>query len=67
MNAEWKIKEDAADWECDRQGSELFQLRYFRSLSITDKFRAVENMCETARFFSRKAIERGQCQNNQLK
>ncbi len=58
MNAEWKIKTGAKDWECDRKGSELFQLRYFRALTIAEKFRAVEHMCETADCLSRKAAER---------
>lgn len=58
MNSDWKIREDAPSWECDWQGSARFQLRYFRSLSITDKLRAVENMCKTAAYFKEKAQAR---------
>jgi hypothetical protein len=60
MTVDWKIREDSPDWECDREGSELFQLRYFRSLSSTEKFRAVEDMCEAVEYFKRKAEIRRQ-------
>ena len=59
VNKTWKIPEQASDWECDWQGSERFQLRYFRALSFSDKVRAVEHMCETAQYFQRRAAERG--------
>ena len=55
MIADWKIRQDSRNWECDWKGSELFHLRYFRSLSATEKFRVVENMCETAEYFRLKA------------
>lgn len=58
MTAEWKIREGSSDWECDWKGSELFHLRYFRALSVSDKLRAVENMCETAEYFKCKAEDR---------
>jgi hypothetical protein len=44
----WKIKESATDWECDWKGDERFHLRYFRALSMTEKIRAVEEMCRVA-------------------
>jgi hypothetical protein len=58
MTADWKIGRNAADWECDWKGDARFHLRLFRSLSITEKLKAVENMCETAEFFRRKAENR---------
>lgn len=58
MTADWKIREGSPDWECDWKANELFHLRYFRALSVSDKLRAVENMCETADYFRRKAEER---------
>ena len=60
MAVDWKIREKSPDWECDWRSSEVFQLRYFRALSITEKFLAVENMCEVAEFFKRKAVVRKQ-------
>jgi hypothetical protein len=58
MKTDWTIPEGSPDWECDWEGSTRFQLRYFRALPITDKLRAVENMCRTARYFEAKAAAR---------
>jgi len=58
MTVDWTIREGSPNWECDWKGSELFHLRHFRSLSATEKFKAVENMCETAEYFKRKADDR---------
>ena len=58
MKTDWSIREDAADWECDWEGSTRFQLRYFRALSITDKLRAVEEMRDLADYFKAKAEAR---------
>lgn len=45
---DWTIRESAEDWECDWKGDELFHLRHFRSLSTTEKIKAVEEMCRVA-------------------
>ena len=42
----WQISADAADWECDWEGAERFQLRYFRSLPLLAKLQALEEMAE---------------------
>jgi hypothetical protein len=57
-NNKWIIPESASDWECDWNGSELFHLRYFKSLSLSEKMRAVESMGEIADLLARKARER---------
>ena len=44
----WKIRESATDWESDWKADERFHLRYFRALSMTEKIRAVEEMCRVA-------------------
>lgn len=56
--SKWTIPESARDWECDWEGSELFHLRYFKALSLSEKMRAVESMEEIANLLSRKAEER---------
>jgi len=38
----------AGNWECDWKDDRLFHLRYFKALSMTEKIRAVEEMCKTA-------------------
>ena len=58
MKPDWTIKDAQANWECDWEGSQRFQLRYFRSLSLTEKILAVEQMCKTARYFAEKAARR---------
>lgn len=58
MKPDWTIRETDANWECDWEGSERFQLRYFKSLSLTEKVKAVEQMCKTARYFAHKAAQR---------
>ena len=58
MKPDWTIHESSADWQCDRESHERFQLRYFRSMSLTEKLRAVENMCRAADYFARKADAR---------
>lgn len=58
MKNDWTIKDPKADWECDWQGSTRFQLRYFKSLTLTEKVKAVENMCKTADYFAQKAVAR---------
>jgi hypothetical protein len=42
----WQISAGAEDWECDWEGSERFQLRYFRSLPLRAKLQALEEMAE---------------------
>ncbi|MDO9694780.1 MAG: hypothetical protein Q7W56_08610 [Candidatus Latescibacteria bacterium] len=49
----WKIAEGAADWQCDWESAKRFQLRYFRSLPMVDKIRAVEDLCRLARALRR--------------
>ncbi len=51
---DWKIAEDAEDWQCDWESAKRFQLRYFRSLPMVDKIRAVEEMCRLARVLAPK-------------
>ena len=48
MKHSWKIPEGAANWECDWESNERFQLRNFKSLSMTEKVKAVEEMCRVA-------------------
>lgn len=48
MEFNWKIPEGATDWECDWASSERFRLRYFKALSMTEKVKAVEDMCRIA-------------------
>ena len=48
----WKIAEDAADWQCDWISAKRFQLRYFRSLPMVDKLRAVEAMQKLVQAFA---------------
>jgi hypothetical protein len=50
----WKIEDRAADWEADWEGSVRFRHRLFRSLSMADKVRAVEEMCRVARLLQAK-------------
>lgn len=45
----FKIAVDAVDWQCNWERAKRFQLRYFRSLSMVEKLRAVEEMCRLAR------------------
>lgn len=47
----WKIPPDAADWECDWRGDQLFHLRHFRSFTLAEKIRAVEEMTQVAEHF----------------
>jgi len=56
----WKIAESAANWECSWDENERFQLRYFRSLPIVEKIKAVEEMCDFVEFFAEKARKRRQ-------
>lgn len=58
MTTDWTIREAQANWECDWEGSERFQLRYFKSLTLAEKVKAVENMCKTAAYFAQKAAQR---------
>ncbi len=44
----WVIKETAKDWQCGWKEDKRFHLRYFKALSMSDKLRAVEEMCKTA-------------------
>lgn len=48
MKSNWKIPEGATDWECDWASNERFQLRNFKALSMTEKVKAVEDMCRIA-------------------
>ena len=50
----WKIAVDAEDWQCDWESAKRFQLRYFRSLPMIEKFRAVEEMCRLARILGER-------------
>lgn len=58
MNPDWTIRDPKADWQCDWQGGARFQLRYFKSLSLGEKIKAVENMCRTHAYFQEKASRR---------
>jgi len=49
---DWRIKEGASDWECDRASSERFHLRYFKALPIEDKLKAVEEMCRLSEYLA---------------
>lgn len=49
---EWRLPVDADDWQCDWESSRRFQLRYFRSLPLAEKVRAVEEMCRVARLLA---------------
>jgi len=64
MNPDWTIREAQANWECDWEGSQRFQLRYFKSLSLTEKVKAVENMCRTHSFFQQRARQRRALRQN---
>ena len=44
----WTLKEPPDDGKRGWEADELLHLRYFRSLSMTEKIRAVEEMCRTA-------------------
>jgi hypothetical protein len=50
----WRIAEDAENWQCDWESAKRFQLRYFRSLTMIEKFRAVEEMCRLARILAER-------------
>jgi hypothetical protein len=52
----WRIPESQDDWQCDRESAKLFQLRYFRSLPLIEKIRAVEEMCRVARLLSPRSF-----------
>jgi hypothetical protein len=45
----WRISADAEDWECDWESAKRFQLRYFRSLPMAEKIRAIEELERVAR------------------
>ena len=45
----WRLPADADDWQCDWESARRFQLRFFRSLPLAEKIRAVEEMCRLAR------------------
>ncbi len=49
----WRIPADAEDWECDWESAKRFQLRYFRSLPMAEKVRAVEELARIARALQR--------------
>lgn len=55
MSNEQKVAESGPEWQCGWKENELAQDRHFRSLSIEDKFQAVEDMCEVVEFFNKKA------------
>ena len=58
MSRDWTIPRGSEDWECEWAGDARFHLRYFKALSMTDKVRAVEAMCETADYFRRRVEAR---------
>lgn len=49
----WRIPADAGDWECDWESAKRFQLRYFRSLPMAEKIRAIEELARIARELQR--------------
>jgi hypothetical protein len=49
----WRIPADAEDWECDWESAKRFQLRYFRSLPLAEKIRAIEELERIARELQR--------------
>jgi hypothetical protein len=49
----WHIPLDAEDWECDWESAKRFQLRYFRSLPLAEKIRAIEELERIARALQR--------------
>jgi hypothetical protein len=51
---DWKIPADAEDWQCDWESARRFQVRYFRSLPMIEKLRAVEAMCRLAAALQRR-------------
>jgi len=51
-------KKSSQDWQCWFDANSRFQLQYFKSLRIEDKFKAVEDMCEVVEFFNEKAAKR---------
>lgn len=54
----WRVKESAKGRESGWEADELVHLRYFRSLSMTEKIRAVEEMCRLAQALSKDAAKR---------
>ena len=46
--SDWRIPDDAGDWECGWEGDRLFHLRHFRSFTLAEKIRAVEEMSRIA-------------------
>jgi hypothetical protein len=46
---DWRIPADAEDWECDWESAKRFQMRYFRSLPMAEKVRAIEELERIAR------------------
>ena len=55
---QWRIPPDAADWECSYEAAERFHLRAFRALPFAEKLQAVEEMCELAEEFRKRAEEK---------
>jgi len=51
---DWTIDPSSENWECSWQESERFNLRYFKSLSTTEKLKAVEDMCAMVDYFAKK-------------
>jgi hypothetical protein len=51
----WTLKESPDSGKRGWEADELFHLRHFRSLSMTEKIRAVEEMCRTAEALSKGA------------
>jgi hypothetical protein len=49
MTPEFRIREDAPDWEADWEASRRFQIRYWAGLSLEQKLNALEEMCSYAR------------------
>jgi hypothetical protein len=49
----WRIPADAEDWECDWESAKRFQLRYFRSLPMAEKIRAIEELERVVRALQR--------------
>jgi hypothetical protein len=64
MKPDWTIRDPKADWQCDWKGSARFQLRYFKSLTLAEKVKAVENMCRTHTYFQQRASQRRALRQN---
>jgi len=58
MRPDRQIREREEAWEFGPQDDRKVHLRCFRAFSLSEKIQAVEKMCQTARYFQRKFLER---------